>query len=119
MSNKILRRLLPLGGMALLSFGAAMPAFAQDGADVYRCSVLGERTACDKLPSSQGVETVAQLVPGSYARYLINNGRGFDQAIAEARAIGEQPTMRLAGSDAQHRVSGLQAYEQLQGRGRL
>ena len=116
MSNSIIGYLLPLGGAALLSFGAVAPAMADDGATTYNCRVLGDRSACEQLPAPAGREMVTQVEPGSYARYLINMGRSTEQAIAEARSIGEQPTLRVVVRDSQRHLTSFEAYERLQGR---
>lgn len=107
-------RWLPLGGAALLSLAAALPARAE-GDSVYRCSVLGDRQGCATRtvpPAEDGV----RLVPGSYARYLIHHGRSFDAAIELARAAGEQPTLRMVRNEPRPVLSGFEAYERHHGR---
>ncbi|HUL63321.1 MAG TPA: hypothetical protein VLW55_01780 [Burkholderiaceae bacterium] len=119
MSNRILRHLLPVGGAMLLSLAAAMPASADVGADAYSCHVLGDSSTCEKVPAQAGADTVKQVVPGAYARYLMYLGRTTDQAIAEALAIGEQPTVRVVSRRSGRQLSSIDAYERLQGRGSL
>ena len=119
MSNQILRHLLPIAGAMLFSLAATTPARADVGADGYACHVLGDSAACDKLPAQTGTQAATQVVPGSYARYLMYLGRSADQAIAEARGIGEQPTVQAVSRDAGPQLSGFDAYERLQGRGRF
>jgi hypothetical protein len=104
-------QMLPLLGSALLSISAALPAQAGDGHDVYRCRVLGERSACEQLPVSTTGEAVVQLAPGSHARYLIHIGHPVDQAIAEARASGEEPTLQVVRRDVPLRLTGVEAHE--------
>jgi hypothetical protein len=119
MSNQFLRHLLPLGGAMLFSLTAAMPARADTGADAYACHVVGDSSACAKLPAQAGSETTTQVTAGSYGRYLIHLGRTPDQAIAEARAIGEEPTVRIVSRDGQRHLSDFEAYERFLGRGNL
>jgi len=107
---------MPLGAATLLSFGAATPALADNGANVYNCRVLADSSACEKLPAQTGSEMVTHVEPGSYARYLINMGRSTEQAIAEARSIGEEPSLRVVSRDSQPHLSSFDAYERLQGR---
>jgi hypothetical protein len=109
MSSLIRHVCLLLVGVTLL-LSAATPAWASE--DVYRCRVLGDRIACDRLPASTDGTAVMQTVPGPYARYLIHNGRPFEQAIAEARAIGEEPMLQLTRRHVQRTLSGIEAYEQ-------
>jgi len=119
MSNQFLRHLLPLGGAVLFSLTAAMPARADTGADAYTCHVLGDSSACEKRPAQAGGETTMQVIPGSYARYLIYLGQTADKAIEQARAVGEEPTVRVVSNDKQRQLSGFDAYERVLGRGNL
>jgi hypothetical protein len=119
MSNQILRHLLPIAGAMLFSLAATTPARADVGADGYACHVLGDSAACEKLPAQAGAAATTQVVPGSYGRYLMYVGRTTDQAIAEARAIGEQPTVHVVSQGADRQLSGFDAYERLQGRSRF
>jgi hypothetical protein len=116
MSNRIHRHLLSLGGATLLAF-AATSAMADNGAAAYSCNAQGDQTACASVSAARA-DAVTQLVPGSYARYLINMGYTVDQAIAQARTIGEQPTLQVVNGDAQ-RLSSFESYERLQGLGRF
>lgn len=120
MSNRILRHLLPIGGAMLLSLAATMPARADVGADAHTCYVRGDASACEKLHPQSGTEMDTQVVvPGVYARYLINLGSTPDVAIAQARRIGEEPTVRVVSHGADRQLTGLEAYEREQGRGSL
>jgi hypothetical protein len=103
------RHTLALGLGALLCLTVAMPASASE--DVYRCRVLGDRGACERLPASADADVVTRLVPGSYARYLMYLGRPVEQAIAEARTIGEEPTLQDVRRQTQPRLSGFEAHE--------
>jgi len=114
MKNPFRQFALPLGSAVLLAVAAALPAAASDGQDMYRCRVLGDGSACPVSPPAG--EPVVQTVPGSYARYLIHNGRPFDQAIADARATGEEPSVRVVLRPPVHQLSGFGAYERINGR---
>ena len=116
MSNRIHRHLLSLGSAVLMAF-AATSAMADDGSAAYRCNAQGDQNACATAAAEQG-DKATHVVPGSYARYLINMGYTVDQAIAQARGIGEQPTTEVVERDAQ-RLSSFESYERLQGRGRF
>lgn len=85
---KSLSRSASLAFAALIS-SAAVPALAQDGQAVYRAQVLGERIAAPTSSTTTGSER--RLVPGPQGRYLVHLGRSTEQAIAEARAAGEEP----------------------------
>ena len=62
----------------------------------YRCVVLGDDAACHapKVSASR-----YRLVPGDYAAHLMENGMDQTQALAEARAFGEEPTWRLTAAE--------------------
>lgn len=110
MKNLLCDRLPSLCCAILLSVTAALPTSASE--DVYRCRVLGDRGACDGLPVSVGDKAATQLVPGSYARYLIHNGYPAERAIAEAHSIGEEPTLQVVGAPVRRKLSGVEAHEQ-------
>jgi hypothetical protein len=97
-STGALRRI----GLAVVLLGA-LQAHAATQTDRsyenYRCAVLGVDSACRPLDSTANPD---RIVPGSYARYLINNGTGEAAALAAAGAIGEQPTRQPAA--AQERI---------------
>lgn len=96
--------------MAALLTAAALPAFALDGHAVYRAQVLGERFAA-AVPSSS-VGGSEQLVPGPQGRYLVYLGRSTEQAIAEARAAGEEPVRQTRPVAQKTRtVDGFEAYQ--------
>ncbi|HTT10674.1 MAG TPA: hypothetical protein VMG60_07285 [Burkholderiaceae bacterium] len=105
MSNLIHRHLLSLGGAVLLALGSAS-AMADTGATAYSCHVLGDSSACAMLPAAPGSDTATRVVPGSYAQYLSHLGYSTDEAIAQARGIGEQPTLQAATSGATRLVPG-------------
>jgi len=116
MSKLIRRRMLSLGSAAMLSLFTLLPAMASGGGeDAYRCVVQGDRDACSALPASSDSDAATRLVPGSYARYLIHNGYSVEQAVAEARASGEQPTLRVVKRDVPRQLTSLEAYERLLG----
>ncbi len=85
---------------ALKGFGfavvllSALQAHAQTQSDrsyeTYRCVVLGDNSACHPKTSAP---TGDRILPGSYARYLMTiDGMDEADALAAARAIGEDPT---------------------------
>ncbi len=114
MTNLNFLRWLPLGGAALLSLAAPLPAHAE-GDSVYRCSVLGDRQGCETR-AAPSADSGVRLVPGAYARYLIHQGRSFDEAIELARAAGEQPTLRVVRHEPRPVLGGFEAYERHHGR---
>ena len=114
MSKSILRYVLPLGGAALLSLSAALPAQASQGDAYYRCHVVGETKACDGLAAPAMNSTTTQLVPGSYGQYLVFLGESNDKAIADARARGEQPK-EVITQEAPRHYSSAEAYERFLG----
>jgi hypothetical protein len=100
-----------LAAAALLSV-AALPASAHDGQAVYRAQVLGESiTAATSAPAGE-----QRLVPGPQGRYLVYLGRSVEQAIAEARAAGEEPVWATAPVARTLAVDGFQAYQRYLGR---
>lgn len=109
MSRWFRRHVRPLLSGALLTFFASMPAKA--GEDVYRCRVLGDRAACERLPPSTDGTAVARSTPGSYARYLIHHGHSVDRALAEARSSGEEPTLQLLNRRPQRKPGSTEAHE--------
>ena len=114
MSKSILRYVLPLGGAALLSLSAAIPAQASQDDAYYRCHVVGESQACAGLPAPAMNSTTTRLVPGSYGQYLVFLGESNDQAIADARARGEQPKEVITQAAPRHYTSA-EAYERYLG----
>ena len=115
MSKSISSLIAKLGGGALLSLAAALPAAADDGFNLYRCRVLGDSSACT-APSPALDTKVTRLVPGPYAAYLMYQGQSLEHAVANARSIGEEPTLRIVEVATPAQVSGFEAYERLQGR---
>ena len=113
MSKSFLRYVLPLGGAALLSLSAAMPAQASQGDAFYRCHVVGETQACEGLPTPVTNGTT-QLVPGSYGQYLVFLGESNEKAIADARARGEQPK-EVVTQEAPRHYTSAEAYERFLG----
>ncbi|WP_077038303.1 hypothetical protein [Pelomonas sp. KK5] len=87
--------------------GASSAQASTQGYDQYRRAVLGDTTV-----SAPAVATQAQLVPGSYAQYLIHNGAVKGDALSAAAQIGERPV--VASVDVQARkpvLSAKQSYE--------
>lgn len=80
--------------IAGVTLAASSVIHAQGGAPTsadqlkYRCIVLGELSAC---PWNAPAAAKDGTVPGPYARYLIDKGVARDEAIAQAKAIGEEP----------------------------
>jgi hypothetical protein len=94
-----------LSGLALVALFAARPALAGDvvAGDSYTYPTANVRI----VPQSD-------LVPGPIASHLIYLGESRDQAIADARAQGEQPRVAQAGSTTVARSS-FETYEQVLG----
>lgn len=87
---------------------AAGPAQASAGYDQYRRVVLGDTTISAPVAAST---TRVQLVPGSYAQYLISNGTSKSEAIATAARNGESASYRaVAVSAPQPKLTPAQAY---------
>jgi len=95
----------------LVSLSAVPLALASESEDLYRCRVLGDRASCEKLPVKRSDAPKTKWVPGSYASYLIHNGRPFEEAIAEARAMGEEPTLQVITSEVRRETSGFEDYQ--------
>ncbi len=93
--------------LAALLAAAAVPASAQDGHAVYRAQVLGERIAVNTTPAG----TEQRLMPGPQGRYLVYLGRSVEQAVAEARASGEEPVWTTAPVARTQVVDGFEAYQ--------
>lgn len=100
--------------VAALISSAAAPALAQDGHAVYRAQVLGERISAPT--SSTTAPSERRLVPGLHGRYLLHLGRSTEQAIAEARAAGEEPVWATLPVAQTLAVDGLEAYQRYLGR---
>jgi hypothetical protein len=73
----------------------------------YRCVVLGADSACrpQKVSANR-----YRLAPGSYAAYLMENGMDQTQALAAARAIGEEPTWLLTKVEPPQQLSSYKVY---------
>lgn len=117
MTSSLTSRVLPWLGAALLGLTLGANAAAAQPLS-YRCTIGGDTSACDIL-ASMHEEVMSEVTrPGSYALYLIHLGRNADQAVAEARRIGEQPQM-LQMMVRMIPLDSLERYERLQGhRGR-
>jgi len=114
MSNTYHRRLPFVLGAALLVIANHASAVAGDGQSVYRCRVLGESAACAAIPQNPS-ESQIELVPGPRGRHLVFLGRSVEQAIAEARASGEEPTLRIVVRETPTHLSGAEAHERYLG----
>ena len=95
----------------LLSLSAAPFVQASESEDLYRCRVLGDGASCEKLPAKPADAVTTKLVPGPYASYLIYNGRPVEQAIAQARGIGEEPTLQVIKSEVRRETGSFEAYQ--------
>ena len=86
---------------------AASPAnAASQGYDQYRRTVLGDTTI-----AAPAVATRTELVPGSYAQYLINNGATKSAALNAASQVGEQAGYAaVAVQQPQAKLTPTQAY---------
>jgi hypothetical protein len=111
MSISFHRQMLPLVSGVLLSLCAVQPVWASGEEDLYRCRVMGDPRDCERLPMSTGSEAVTKIVPGSYARYLIHNGRPVEQAISEARSVGEEAVLQVVNRDLPRQLGALESYE--------
>ena len=90
-----------------LALFAAASAHADQGYDQYRRVVLGDTTIAAPAP----VATRTQLVPGSYAQYLIVNGASKSVALAAAARTGEVAVFRtVAVEGPQRQLTPAQAY---------
>jgi hypothetical protein len=116
MSKSSYRRLLPFAAAALLSLSAAQSALAAGGQEAYRRAVLGESTLSTGPASASAAQAPAEVLPGSYARYLMHLGLSADPAIAQARAAGEQPGLGVVTRESAPVAGGREAYERMLGR---
>src|SRR3954454_3695284 len=55
---------------ALVSLSALRPAMASEEQDLYRCRVVGENAACERLPHQAKRATQASADRDAYARYV-------------------------------------------------
>ena len=102
---------------------AVAPAFAQPstpevdtGYAKYRCTVLGDNSACAKTAEPPHAAVEERIEIGHYARYLISQrGLNLEAAIAEAATIGEYPVRRVV-SVSRRPLSSFERYERLNGR---
>jgi hypothetical protein len=94
-----------LGGLALFALFAARPALAAD-------FIAGDSTT---YPTA-GTRVISEsnVRPGPNASHLIFLGESRDEAIADARVQGEQPTALKAEPVRQARSS-FQTYEDVEG----
>jgi len=90
---------------------------AQDSADFrqYRCTVLGEKSACPKASTAPADRTEVRVEPGPYALYLMHLGQKADDAIEEARGIGERPLRRTVRITTRQ-FTPMEAHERYLGR---
>lgn len=93
----------------------SMQAHASDYA-TYERVVLG-RSELVSQAVTQASPSAPKLVPGSYARYLIrSNGMTEAQALAQARAAGEEPTWQAAQPAREVALTGIELHERAMGR---
>ncbi|WP_341891673.1 hypothetical protein [Variovorax sp. YR752] len=96
--------------LAALLSSAAPPAFAQDGHTAYRAQVLGERIASvAHAPSTIARSTQTRVLAG-HAGYLVYLGRSPEQAIAETRGRGEEPTWAAVPVAQARSIDGNEAH---------
>ena len=55
---------------ALVSLSALRPAMASEEQDLYRCRVVGENAACERLPHAGKHAAQASTDRDAYARYV-------------------------------------------------
>jgi len=101
---------------ALVAVEAALPAFAYDGQAIYRAQVLGEHGVMPAPSATVSAPAERKLTPGSYARYFMYLGRSQEQAISEARRIGEEPAWTTEPVAPTRHVDGREVYERHMGR---
>lgn len=102
--------------LAALLSSAALPAFAQDGHDTYRAQVLGERIASVAQAPSTTARSEPSRVLAGHAGYLVHLGRSPQQAVAEVRRRGEEPTWAIVPVAQARSAGGSEAYERHLGR---
>lgn len=106
------RTLRNASALAVALFAALSVQAADLGQDNYRRAVLGDTS----VQAPQTTVEAQRVVPGFYARYLINNGMDSDQALATAQASGETPTVESTQHAVADSLSGFQRYERAMGR---
>jgi hypothetical protein len=100
----------------LLGAGACTAQASNDASyKLYRCTVLGDSSACAAAPRSPAVRVEERLVPGPYARYLIYLGHSQSDALASAGRIGEFPVRRVVRI-TERQLTDLEKYERYLGR---
>lgn len=112
-------RTLALPLVALAIAGAIpLAAVAEDqGYRSYRCSVLGDTSACTVEHALQPPLAVQRrLEPGPYALYAMSQrGLSREAALSEAADIGEYPVLRVV-SVRTRVLTGFERYERWAGR---
>jgi len=86
--------------------GASPASASTQGYDQYRRAVLGDTTVAEPASAAR-----TELVAGSYAQYLINNGATKQGALASASVVGEQARYdSVALQTPAAKLSPVQAY---------
>ena len=113
MATTQIARTVRTGSALLVSLFAALSVQAADpGQQTYQRVVLGDTT----IAAPQATQDAVRVVPGSYARYLINNGMDQKQALATARDAGEKAALeRNDQRVAENELSGRQLYQRVMG----
>ena len=105
--------LVGLGVACAATAACAAPATpSTDNADShrrYRCVVLGDSESC---ATTRVQPPSTRLVPGPFAtKLIVVNGLRPDEAILEARSIGEEPSWRVAASQPPCDLSDRERYQ--------
>lgn len=113
---KTLMCMAPMGAATFLVATAPIASaqsFVKTDPDLYRCAVLGEASSCRQQPSRPCVRTQTWVELGTQAKYFRYLGASPSEAIARARALGEDPLRhtdlvtlnRLTAADAYARAT--------------
>ncbi len=100
--------------LTLLGLSSAMAASASaSGYDLY--DRVARNNAHNNAMAAQMRPAAApeSVVPGPYARHLIYLGVDADQAIRQARAVGEQATAETVVPATQRRSGGFDLYDRI------
>lgn len=102
----------PAALLVALGAFAPLPGLARDSdVGTYRCTVNGNTNFCHAASGESGATRVEkQLVPGSYARYLMYRGESLQRAVRIAGSVGESPVERTVRVTPRSRTS----YERYQ-----
>jgi len=113
-ARSLIGHVFPLFAACALLQPHSSNAQADPSLQKYRCTVLGDSSACVAGPKAMPDRVEVRILPGPYAAYLIHLGQSQEGAIESARHLGEKPLRRVVQVGARD-LTPLQAYERYLG----